>query len=536
MMMVEERRGVREADRRREPTRRAFLQGAALGVTAVAGSRAGRALAAPQTPAYVPRPNAAQYTLRVAPASISPNAAQPVPAVLLNGTLPGPEIRVREGDLLRIVVENQLPDSPTSIHWHGVLVPAGMDGVPDISNAPIASRQMYVYEYPIRQSGTYWYHSHEGFQEQMGCYGAFIIEPAEEPLKADRDAVVILGDWLQRNPEEVFAELRRAAGPDGAAKGEGGESGGMKMGAAPGGAKMDGAPAADMKMGRGGTGDRKMDGAGSGQGKMAAGAADLADVKYDAFLLNGRSSSAPWSLAVRPGERVRLRLINGGGSTYFRLRLDDHRLQITHADGLAVEPVTVDHLLMGMGETYDALVEIAGRGSYTLHAVAQDGSGQALGVLHTADVKPEPNRKMPAFDGRALSYADLRAPAATTLPDGPAKSFRLPLQGDMARYVWMIDGQAWPKADPLRIRSGDRVQIEMVNQTMMWHPMHLHGHFFRVLQGAGDRSPLKHTVNVAPKETLKIEFTADNPGNWFFHCHNVYHLEAGMARKFEYTS
>jgi FtsP/CotA-like multicopper oxidase with cupredoxin domain len=283
-------------------------------------------------------------------------------------------------------------------------------------------------------------------------------------------------------------------------------------------------------------GGMKSGGAQPGGMKMEAGAVDLSDVKYDAFLLNGRAPNDPWTLSVRPGERVRLRMIDGGASTYFQVRLDGHQLQVTHADGLAVQPVTVDHLLIGMGETYDAVVKIAKPGSYTLHAVAQDGSGQALGVLHTPGVAPQPNRDIPKFDGRALSYADLRAPAPTTLPDGPARTFRLPLQGDMARYIWMIDGQAWPKADPLLIRRGDRVQIELVNETAMWHPMHLHGHFFRVLQGAGDRCPLKHTANVAPRETLRIEFTADNPGRWFFHCHNAYHLDAGMAREFQYET
>jgi len=168
--------------------------------------------------------------------------------------------------------------------------------------------------------------------------------------------------------------------------------------------------------------------------------------------------------------------------------------------------------------------------------VAQDGSGQAVGVLHTPDVVPTPNLTMPAFDGRALSYADLHAVAPTTLPHGPTRSFRLALQGDMSRYIWTIDGQVYPKADPLLIRQGDRVEVEMKNETMMWHPMHLHGHFFRVLQGAGELSPLKHTVNVAPRETVKFEFTADNPGQWIFHCHNLYHLEAGMARVFEYQA
>jgi FtsP/CotA-like multicopper oxidase with cupredoxin domain len=480
-------------------TRRAVLGTAALGGGALVGASIARGAARPSSPkegAYVPQPNSTQYIIAVGRTSINPDGAQSVPAVLGNGILPGPEIRVHEGDLLRVLVENRLPDSATSIHWHGLLDPAAMDGVPDVSNAPIAPGRMYIYEYPIRQTGTYWYHSHVGFQEQQGLYGAFIIEPRHEPLRTEHDAVVLLGDWLHRSPEEVFAELR---------------GGKESMGAAPSG---------EMK-----------------GGMNMKGGADLSDVKYDAFLMNGRGgSSDPWTLAVRPGERVRLRIIDGGASTYFRVALDGHKLQVTHADGMAVEPVTVDHLLIGMGETYDAVVKIAARGSYTLHAVAMDGSGQALGVIHTPGVAPQPNREMPTFTGRALSYADLRAAAVTTLPEGPSRTFRLPLQGDMARYIWMIDGQVWPKADPLLIRRGERVEIELVNETGMWHPMHLHGHFFRVLQGAGDRCPLKHTANVPPKETLRIEFTADNPGQWFFHCHNAYHLEAGMAREFQYMT
>jgi FtsP/CotA-like multicopper oxidase with cupredoxin domain len=503
MAMREASRGGGGGGSPRGLSRRALLQGAALGASALVGTRIARAVATPEARAYVPRPNRTEYTFAIAPASIAPDGAQPVAAVLANGGLPGPEVRVREGDQLRILVQNQLTDSPTSIHWHGLLVPAAMDGVPDVSNAPIAAGQTYIYEYPIRQSGTYWYHSHVDFQEQLGCYGAFVIEPIRERLKTDRDAVVLFGDWMHRSPEEVFQQLRsggRASGPTPMAGG----AGGMKM-------------------------------SGSTAGALMAGV-DLSDVRYDAFLLNGHAPNAPWTLAVRPGEHVRLRMINGAASTYFRVRLDEHRLRITHADGPAVRQVTVDHLLMGMGEVYDAVVRIKGRGSFTLHAVAQDGSGQAIGVLHTPDVAPQPNRSMPSFDGRELSYADLRAPVATTLPNGPVRTFRLPLSGDMATYVWMIDGQAWPKADPLRIRQGERVQIELINQSMMWHPMHLHGHFFRILQGAGEYCPLKHTVNVAPRETVRIEFTADNPGNWFFHCHNSYHLEAGMAREFIYEA
>src|SRR5262249_33812538 len=461
--MAERRRDMERSLAQHGLTRRALLWSAALGGTGLAGARLARAAARPASSkeaAYVPRPNATQYVIGIGPGSINPDGAQMVPAVLANGRVPGPEIRVREGDILRVLVENQLPDSPTSIHWHGLLLPAAMDGVPDISNAPIAAAQTYVYEYPIRQSGTYWYHSHFGFQEQQGCYGAFVIEPKHEPLRTEHDAVILLADWLHRNPQEVFDQLRGSSAPSGGTAAAT-PAGVMAMGGTPGTIAMDSTPET-MRMGgkpggmQMGTPAPEETGAAGAKPampmKMGAGNVDLSDVKYDAFLLNGRGPDAPWTLAVRRGERVRLRLINGGSSTYFRIRLDGHRLQVTHADGLAVEPVIIDHLLIGMGEIYDAVVQIADRGSFTLHAVAQDGSGQALGVIHTADASPQPNRAMPSFDGRGLSYTDLVAAAPTTLPDGPVRSFRLPLQGDMARYVWMIDGQAWPKADPLRIR------------------------------------------------------------------------------------
>ncbi len=508
---------VAEAKPAASLSRRAVLSHAALGIVALSTTAQLRPAWALTPPApesdYIPRPNPTQYVLGVGAALGNPDGAKPTPAVFLNGGVPGPEIRVREGELLRIEVRNQLPNSPTSIHWHGLLVPSWMDGVPDISNAPIPPGQLAIYEYPIRQSGTYWYHSHFGFQEQQGCYGAFIIEPRNETLASDHDAVVLLGDWLHRDPQAVFDALRSASPASAGMPGMG-----MKKDAA-GGAMpaMDDAPKSGAP------------------GKMEAGDVDLSDVNYDAFLLNGRAPADPWTLKVRRGDRVRLRVINGGSSTFFRLRLDGHQVTVTHADGLAVEAITIDHLLIGMGETYDLLVTIAEKGSFTLHAVAQDGSGQAIGVIHTKDAAAEPNRAMPRFDGRALSYADLRAPVPTILPPGPVRSFELPLGGDMARYVWSLGGQVWPKADPLRIRRGEHVEIVMRNDTMMWHPMHLHGHFFRLLQGAGDRSPLKHTVNVAPRETVRIAFTADNPGSWFFHCHNLYHLEAGMARKLEYV-
>lgn len=491
----------KERGRGRGLSRRGLLTGGAATALAAFGTRT-TALAAPTSSPTVPHPATPQYVLGVASTTLDPDGKAKVAGITVNGSYPGPLIRAREGDVLRLQVENRLTTSPTSIHWHGLLVPAGMDGVPEISNAPIAAERVAIYEFPLRQSGTYWYHSHLGFQEQIGLAGPLVIDPVDEPLRSDHDAVVMLTDWTHQSPDAIFAKLRGngKAAPEGMA------------GMAP-----------------------KPDGAGMTAMPAMKGKADLSDVRYDAFLVNGRAPDDPWTLAAKPGETIRLRLINAGASTYFRVRLDGHPLRITHADGLPVEPVTVDHVLMGMAECYDAVVTLSGAGSYTLHAVAQDGSGQALGVLHTPDAKPAPNRAMPAFDGRALSYADLRSPIPTTLPAGPAHPIDLPLGGDMSRYVWTLGGEAWPDAQPLVIRQGERVQLTLQNQTMMWHPMHLHGHFFRVLQGGGDHAPLKHTANVAPGETLRIEFTADNPGRWFFHCHNLYHLEGGMARMFAYA-
>ena len=477
-------------------SRRGLLRMGTAGLVAgslLARARSGLGQAAqpgPTTEAtYMSRPRAPQYRFRVGATTLNPDGWGAAPGITINGQYPGPEIRVREGTMLRIEAENTLPNEPTSIHWHGLLLPAGMDGVPDISGFPIAPKRIFIYEYPLLQSGTYWYHSHWRLQEQIGMAGPFVIEAQDETLRVDHDVVVMLGDWLHRSPYAALAALKKG-------------------------------PAKPMATGA----------------KMTDMKPDLADIAYDAFLLNGRAKQDPWTYRARPGERIRLRIINAAASTYFRLRLDGHPLTITHADGPAVEPVTVDHLQMGMAETYDAVVTLSGSGSYTLHAVAIDGSAQAIGVLHTPDTAAKANLAMPMFGGRAFSYGDLRAVAPTALPPGPARPFTLALQGDMAKYVWTINGQVYPNTDPLLIRQGDHVQIELRNETSMWHPMHLHGHFFRVLQGSGERAPLKHTVNVAPRESVRIEFTADNPGRWFFHCHNLYHLAAGMARVFEYEA
>jgi multicopper oxidase len=500
---------------------RTVASGAAAGL--FAGGAVGSALAAAgdQSPgtgqssgAYVPTPAPTQYVVNVRHAELNPDGAKIVRATTVDGTIPGPEIRVREGDALRVLLKNELEDQPATIHWHGLLVPAAMDGVPDVSQVPIPPGEMFVYEYPVRQSGTYWYHSHYQLEEQLGLFGAFVIEAKNEPIAYDRDYVVMLSDWLHSDPYQVIPSLRdKSRGPIRtveemvmAQRGSGAARGDTTRGAA-----MD-------------------DSMAEGEG------ADLSDIPYDAFLLNGRGNGDPWTCVASRGERVRLRIINSSASTFFRFMIDGHPLLVTHADGPAIRPVEVDSIPIATAECYDVVVRVADSGSFAIRAEAQDGSGRALGILHTPDVRPRADASKPNWGPRQLSYEQIVAREPTTLPDGPSRAYRLRLTGDMARYIWSIDDQVYPKAEPLLVHEGERVRVEMVNETKMWHPMHLHGHFFRLLSpGVGpDFLPLKHTVGVPPGKTVRFEFFADNPGKWFFHCHNAYHLEAGMAREWVY--
>jgi FtsP/CotA-like multicopper oxidase with cupredoxin domain len=323
-------------------SRRAFLSSAGVAATGLAvGFR--NTFGSAMESLYVPRPSKPNYVLNVAPTTLNPDGKQNVASITVNGIFTGPEIRVREGTELRIRVENFL-DQSTSIHWHGLLVPAAMDGVPDVSNYPIAAGQVFVYEFPVRQTGTYWYHSHSDFQEQIGLAGPLVIEEANGPGNIDHDAVVMMSDWLHRSPEQVWATLR---GQSSTRAGSTMRSGMSPMGTMKPKGNLPikgGMPSTTMS-----TQEQKK-AAGTAMKMGASSRADLSDVKYDAFLINGKGNSDPWVLKARAGEPIRLRFINAGASTYFRLRLDRIPLRITHADGLAVQPVTVDHLLMGMAE------------------------------------------------------------------------------------------------------------------------------------------------------------------------------------------
>ena len=397
---------------------------------------------------------------------------------LYNGQFPGPEIRVGEGERLRVTLENRLLED-TTIHWHGVPVPNAMDGVPGITQAPVPPGGIFVYDFVAEPSGSYMYHSHVALQIDRGLYGPLIFEERSQHVAYDREYTVVLDDFLPTAPRLLERGM--------------GMMGGMQ--------NRRGVP------------------------------------EYAAFLINGRLSSDPRLFEVSRGERVRLRLINPSGATVFRLALAGHRMRVTHADARPVRPVEVDALLIGPGERYDVIVEANNPGVWTLMAASVNaGPGGAHAILRYRGINatsPAPG-EVPAGirGGRLLSLNDL---VSMELPDtprrGPDRVFDLVLSGGMMMSdAWTINGQVYPNAAPLTIRKGERIRVNMLNRDMAFHPMHLHGHFFRVGQA------LKETVMVPPRMgRISFEFVANHPGDWFFHCHNLYHMESGMVRVFRYV-
>lgn len=454
-----------------------------------------------------------------------------VRALTINGGVPGPTLRFREGDTARIRVHNALKNEDTSTHWHGLLLPNSQDGVPHVTTPPILPGETYAFEFKLRHSGTYWYHSHTHLQEQIGVYGSIVIEPrGGEPVKADREHVVVLSDWTNEDPDEVQRTLARGSDYYALKKGNAQSI----FGAVRQGALRD-------------YFDREWT-------RMPP--MDISDVAYDAFLINGRQSS---QLRAKPGERIRLRVINSGAASYFYLKWAAGPMTIVAADGPPVEPVKVDRILMAIAETYDIIVTVPPSGSWEFRATAQDGSGHTSlfigeGEPHAADDPPKPNvYTMDEMLDAALAeqeddpraplklarpgppYRILRSPQSTALETGrPVREMTMRLTGDMSRYVWHFDGKTVAEEPLVKLKHGEVLRIELVNDTMMHHPIHLHGHFFRVLNGQGGRSPLKHTVDVPPMGRRTIEFEATEPGDWMFHCHILYHMMAGMARIFSY--
>ncbi|WP_424887769.1 multicopper oxidase family protein [Streptomyces sp. XH2] len=434
--------------------------------------------------------------------------------------LPGKEVRVTAGDTLALTLANHLPE-PTSMHWHGLALRNDMDGVPGVTQRPVQAGASFDYRFAVTHPGTYWFHPHSGVQQDRGLYAPLVVEDPKEPLQYDKEWVVVLDDWVDgvdgSTPDAVLAELSKGMG------GMDHDMGGMDHGAG------------GMDHGGGGGGMHHMSmtaaRAEKSPSRMLMGATspllggDAGDVAYPYYLVNGRAAADPETFAAKPGDRIRIRFVNAGGDTAFRVALGDHKMTVTHTDGFPVEHAETDALLLGMGERYDVLVE-AKDGVFPLTAVAEGKKEAALALLRTGGGSaPGASARPRELDGRLLTADRLKADKAVRLRDrSPDRTVTLRLTGSMAKYDWAINGEKYAPSRRLPVAAGERVRLSFVNATTMWHPMHLHGHTFG-LAGGGAR---KDTAIVLPGKRLDVDFDADNPGLWMLHCHNVYHSESGM--------
>ncbi|MBA4150870.1 MAG: multicopper oxidase domain-containing protein [Verrucomicrobia bacterium] len=480
--------------------------------------------------------NVVEYDLAIAEEKMAP-AGKTLKVLAINGTIPGPTLRFKEGDIARVRVHNHLKKETTSVHWHGLLLPNREDGVPYLTTPPIHPGQTHTFEFPLTHSGTYWYHSHTGLQEQRGVYGSIVVEPKNgEPVPTDREHVLVISDWTNENPDEVMRTLMRGSDYYSIRKGNAQSI----VGAIRAGALRD-------------YFDRE---------KSRMPAMDISDVAYDAFLINGKSRSF---LEGKPGETVRLRIINAAASTYFYLQSATGPMTIVANDGPPVKPIKVNRLFLAVAETYDVLVTLPQSGAWEFRATAQDGSGYASvflgeGPEHSAPDVPTPDlyrmdetllagimdaqksgqltdeQALAAEIPRPLSpYRRLQSTIPTSFdPTNEVRTIPMRLTGDMERYIWSINGKTLKEDMTILIERGEILRLELINDTMMHHPMHLHGHFFRVLEGHDTNAPLKHTIDVPPMGRRTIEFLANEEGDWFFHCHILYHMEGGMGRVFSY--
>jgi CopA family copper-resistance protein len=532
-------------------------------------------------------------------------------ATVVNGQVPAPLLRWREGDTVTLRVSNRLP-ARTSIHWHGMIVPADMDGVPGLSFAGIGTGETYVYRFKVNQYGTYWYHSHSRFQEQTGLYGPIVIEPKRgERHRTERDYVVLLSDWTDMDPEHLFATLKKQSDYFNFNK-----------------RTVNDFLADVRKQGWDATvADRQM------WGDMRMNPTDLMDVAgYTyTYLMNGVAPLGNWTGLFSRGERVRLRFINGSAMSIFDVRIPGLKLTVVAADGQDVEPVTVDEFRIGTAEVYDIIVEPAEDRAYTIFAQSMDRSGYARGTLapragmeaeippldpralltmndmgmahgvggahagpgepmqgmdHTtmqhedkarsaptdhaamghasqegspAVVRPQhaPSEYRSVVDSRVdqastrlddpgpglrgngrrvLSYADLHTIGGQIDRRHPAREIELHLTGHMERFIWSFNGEKFSEAEPLRFNYGERLRITLVNDSMMTHPIHLHGMWSEIETPTGEFQVRKHTVTVSPAQRISYAVTADALGRWAYHCHLLYHMESGMFREVEVAS
>jgi len=498
-------------------------------------------------------------------------------AMAINGQIPGPTLRFREGEEVTINVTNKM-DTDTSLHWHGILLPFTQDGVPGISFPGIKPGETFTYQFKIKQSGTYWYHSHSSLQEQEGVYGPIIITPLKpDPYAYDREYVVMLSDWTDEKPEAILGHLKKNSDYYNYAQ------------------RTVGTFFRDVsENGLAATVKDRAD-----WGRMRMTPTDISDVSGYTFLLNGKSAAQNWTGLFKPGERVRLRLINGSAMSYFDVRIPGLKMTVVQADGNNVQPVPVDELRIAVAETYDVIVQPKEENPFTIFAESLDRTGYARGTLapkagmsgEIPSLRPRPQLTMadmgmdmggmdhgdhgaahkeavaaPAMDhgamagmdhgamadeesmnmpdmqsgiapkaakkgGKVLVYGDLKAMVPYAEYRAPDREIEMKLTGNMERYFWSIDGVKFSDAEPVRLKYGERVRFTFVNQTMMSHPMHLHGMWMQLDTGKKKFNPLKHVVNVPPGQTLSVDVPADAMGEWAFHCHLLYHMTTGMMRK-----
>lgn len=418
-----------------------------------------------------------------------------------NGQFPGPVIRVKQGDTIKVKVENKL-GVPTTIHWHGMKQKGTwqMDGVADVTQKPFPSGSSFTYQFKADPAGTHWYHSHQGVQYSDGLIGPIVIETKVNPYSYDREEVLMIHDWFLEQSEQIYKDL--VAGT------------------------LEGKSASPMKMIPGSV--KK----------------DVGDVPFQSFLFNGKGrrpgKSGPLTtFTVRKGERIRFRIINGSSTYAFRLQFDGHPVTVIEADGHPITPVVVDNLDVAIGERFDLILHATGSGAQWIRAVTLDGN-QGVALLKYNKDQAEPPMTPVKWGQRTLKVLDIRAPNPVNLGTDKPREFTLVAGGTMSPYAWNINGKQFPKAGPIEVQKGETIRFIMKNPTGMDHPFHIHGHYFRILGKPGALNlkdpPLKDTITVPSKGEVVTQWHANNPGKWFFHCHIEWHLMSGMARVIKYKS
>jgi FtsP/CotA-like multicopper oxidase with cupredoxin domain len=420
--------------------------------------------------------------------------------------LGGDPLRARAGDIVEVALRNDLPED-TTVHWHGLAIRNDMDGVHDLTQAAIRPGDTFTYRFALAHPGTYFFHPHVGVQLDRGLYAPLIIDDPADPGDYDAEHILILDDWLDGfglSPTDVAAQLTN-----------GNAMAGMDHGAAP--------------------ADQPAPGAAMGRFTSPALGGDAGDVAYALHLINGRPPGDRPTFEAPAGGPVRLRIINAGSDTAYRFAVGGHRLTVTHTDGFPIEPIEVDAVIIGMGERYDVTVRPSS-GTWPIVAAAEGKGASAVAVLRTTDspvsAAPPVDATPDQLTGQMLDYRSLRATAAARMDSKPERTIDVELTGDMKTYQWGMRAAGREQGAPIEVRQGERIRLNLRNTTTMWHPIHLHGHTFTLANAAGGAR--KDTVNVLPGETVPIDVTADNPGQWMLHCHNTYHLEGGMAATVAY--